>query len=374
MAAFVLRVLLIVLFPSIVLAQSLNLSVSAATQSNNRSTFLIDGNKIMITSDRLRFAGSGKTITNFVDVNVSVDESIVSVLQQSGDDGTISVYNAKGKLLTSYGTVTLGNSDPSKAIYSANNGHVLLRDNITQFSFYDTFGNIATSMSSSSQSKQGEKISEVVTSEDQSATVIYSPKIKRNGELASKVQAKRADNNFEQIFYSRDRYLKDVIISDNGDLVVLITAKSGAQDQAVIMDIYGNVLNSISVDDNLKSGAFSSDDGFITLYSSSRVMVYSLLEGDRLGSTSLDGTVFLADYFPKDNLILALTGDYTTGSGVMNDLSFEAINLEQRSIVSKGLSGSVGFTKAITPKLIRVSDDSYKLKGSSKEIRIEVGF
>ncbi|TYP95600.1 hypothetical protein LX73_0909 [Fodinibius salinus] len=375
MAAFALRVLFIVLFPSIVLAQSISLSITAATSNNNGNTFLVDGNKVTIKSDRLRFSSSGKTITDFLDVDVSADESIVSVLQQSGDDGTISVYDAKGKLLTTYSsTVTLGTSDPSKAIYSANNGHVLLRDNITRFSFYDIFGNVAASMSSSSQSKQGEKISQVVTSQDQSGTVIYNPKIKRNGKLASRAQSKRADNNFEQIFYSQDRYLKDVTISDNGDLIVLITGKSGAQDKAVIMDLYGNVLNSISVDDNLKGGSFSSDYGFITLYSSSRVMVYSLLDGDRLGSTSLDGKVFLADYFPEDDLILAFTGNYSAGSGMLDNPSFEAINLKKRSIVSKELSGSVGFTKALTPKLIRISDDSYELKNGSNEIRIETDF
>lgn len=374
MVAFALRVLLIVLFPSLLFAQSVSLSASSATQGNDASTFLLDDNEVMITSDRIRFAGSGKTITNFVDASVSADESIVSILQQSGKDGTISVYNARGKLLTSFSTVILSSDDPSKAIYPANNGHVLLRDNITNFTFYNKVGKITASMSSSSQSRDGEKISQVATNKDQSSTVIYSPKIKRGSNFGSKAYYKQAGNNFKNIFSSRDRYLKDVTISEKSDLVVLITAKSGTQDQAVIMDIYGNVLNTISVDDDLEAASLSADLNFVTLYSSTRVMVYSIPEASKIGSTSLDNTVFLADYFPEDNLILALTGNYSAGSGVMSDLSFEAINLEQRSITSEELSGSVGFSEAITPKLIRVSVGNYELKGGSKEISIETNF
>lgn len=374
MAAFALRVLLIVLFPSFLFAQSLSLSVSAGTQSNNPSTFLLDGNKVTLTSDQLRFAHSGKTISNFVDVDVSADESIISVLKQSGEDGTISLFNSRGELLTSYATIILSSDDPSQAVYTSNNGNVLLRDNITHFTFYDTFGGIAASMSSSSQSKDGEKISQVVASENQSATVIYNPQIKRDSDLGSKAQYKQGDNNFEQIFYSRDRYLKNVTISENGDLVILLTAKSGSQDQAVIMDAYGNVLNTISVDDNLKGAAVSPGYDFITLYSNSRVMVYSMLDGNRLGSTSLSSTVFVADYFPEDNLILAVTGNYSSGSGIMNNVTFEAINLQQRSITSERLSGNLGFRSAITPKLVRISDDHYQLQGGSKKVNIEANF
>jgi hypothetical protein len=259
-------------------------------------------------------------------------------------------------------------------VYPANNGGVLLRDNISNFTFYEREGRIAKSMSSSSQSKQGEQISQVAMSDDRKTVVIYTPKIKRGSHFASKAQLKMANGNFKDIFYSSDRFIKAVAVSDDGNMISVITAKGGTDDQAVIMDKYGNKLHTISADENLVNATFSSDNEYMTLYATGRVMVHSVADGNSLGATSFGSSVFLADYYPEDNLILALTGNYAEDSGVLRNVEFRAINLEQRSITSEEFSSSLGFTEMIKPKFNRSSTNSYELIGGNKRVRIEANF
>ncbi len=373
MVAHTVRVLMFVLLPLLVWGQSLNLSVSAPTSNNNPSTFLLDNGKVDISSNTIRFFESGTTI-NYDAVGISPDYSIVSILQRTGDRGKITVLNSKGSKLNAFSTVMLSDDDPSLSVYPANNGDVLLRDNISNFTFYKRGGNIATNMSSSSQSEQGEKISQVAMSDNRKTVVVYSPKIKRDSNFGSKAQLKMSDGSFKEIFFSSDRFLKEVNVSDDGNMIAAITAKSGTNDQALIMDKYGNELNTISTDEDLVNVTFSSDNEYVTLYSTGRVMVHSVLDGNSLGATSFGSSIFLADFFPEDNLILALTGSYSATSGVLSNVEFRAVNLKKRSITSEELSGSLGFSDAIKANFNRTSSNEYQLMGGSKRVQIQANF
>lgn len=355
-----------------VVAQSLNLSASSETADHNTSTFLLDEGSISINSGSLEFLSSGKTVSDFKGLGISPDFSKVSVLKWSGEKGEIQMFNSAGDLLNAYSTITLAD-ESSFGVYPFNNGNLLLRDKISNFTFYDTFGEIAKSVSSSSQSKGGQKISEVAMSPNAETLVIYNPQVKRKGELGSSAMVKQGDD-FKDIYFSSDRYLKNVTVSDDGDIIVLITAKDGTDDQVIIMDRFGNELNTITTEEDLKGASLSKDAEYITLYSGGRVMVFTTVDGESQGATSFRSSIFLADYFPEDNLILALTGSYSERSGIMNNVEFRAINLKKRAIESNKFPGAVGFHTAMTPKFVRTSADHYKLMGGSKQIEIEVNF
>ena len=246
MVAPIFRVIVLILLPSILMGQSIDFSVSSATSNNNTSTFLLDQGEVAINSNSLRFLRTGKTMQDFIAFGVSPDKTIVSILKRTQEGGEVVLFNSTGDTLMTYPTVSLAQNDPSLALYASNSGDVLLRDNITNFTFYDTYGNIKTNMSSSSQSEEGEAISEVAMSSDGKTAVIYNPKIKRDGNLGSKAEVKLADGSFENIFFSNDRYIRDLTVSDSGNLVVVITAKQGTDDQVLVMDKYGNELNTIT--------------------------------------------------------------------------------------------------------------------------------
>jgi len=372
MVATIFRFLVIFLLPSMVLGQSLNLSVADQTADNNRNTFTLGNSEISFGSQSVGFLESD-TEQNYDAVGVSPDNTIISTLTWEGQEGEVALYSTEGEKLNAFSTISLADKT-SFGLYPFDNGNTLLRDKIANFTFYDSFGEIVTSMSSTSQSTEGEAISEVARSAAGNTVVIYNPKIKRNGELGSKAQVRIGTKEFEDIFFSSDRYLKNVTISKDGSLIAVVTAKQGTDDRVLIMDKYGNELNSISAEEDLKDVRFTDDLEHVTIYSGGRVMVYNTLSGESLGATSFRSPVITADYFPEDNLILALTGNYTERSGTLNNIEFRAINLQQRSIASKQFSGILGLNNAIKLRLVRDSGNSYMLKGANKNISIRANF
>jgi len=374
MVAKTLRILFLFLFPSLVLGQSIELSVSPAISDNNPSTFTLQGDEVTITESNIRFATSGNSITSYKAVGISPDETLLSILKRESGKSKMTVYNTKGQTLMSYSGSQIGAEDPSLSIYPFNNGNLILRENITHFTFYDTLGDIFKTVSNSSGSEQGETISKVVMNPSGQTVVLYNPKIKRGSQLGSKAQVMTAAKDFSNILYSKDRYIKNITVSADGNMIIAITAKSGTEDQVQIMDKFGNNLNTITTNESLTDASLSADLEYVILYSERRVMVYSTLDGDSQGATSFRSPVFLADYFPKDNVLLALTGSYSEGSGIIRNASFRAINLEQRSITSKEFSSSLGFSKALTPRFVRTAKGTYRLEGASKQIEIETSF
>lgn len=372
MVAKMFRILVFFLLPSIALGQSLNISVTDQTADNNRSTFTLGNSEVTIESQTVRFLDSDKE-QHYDAVGISPDNTIISTLTWNGQEGEISLYSSEGEKLNVFSTISLAD-ETSFGLYSFDNGNTLLRDKIANFTFYDSFGEIVTSMSSSSQSTEGEAISEVARSATGNTIVIYNPKIKRNGDLGSKAQVRTGPKEFDDIFFSSDRYLKNVTISNDGSLIALVSARQGTDDRVLIVDNYGNELNTISLEEDLKDVRFSDDLEYTTIYSGGRVMVYNTLSGESIGATSFRTPVITADYFPEDNLILALTGSYSERSGILNDIEFRAINLQQRSIASKQFSGALGLHKAIELRLIRNSGNRYMLNGANKNISIRANF
>lgn len=373
MLATLLRTFVFLLFPAVLFGQSLSLSEAQETSGNNTSTFLLDEGQISINDQTIQFSGADKQLSYDV-LGISADRSLVAVLQWDGQkQGEVSLYNSSGDELLSFETISIAD-EASFGLYPFNNGDSILRDKVANFTFYDSFGEIITSMSNSSQSEEGEAISEVTMSGNGKTVVVYSPKIKRNGQLGSKAQVRSGEDSFENIFGSSDRYLKDVTVSKDGSLVAAITAKQGSADEVLIMDKYGNEINSISVDEDLKGAVFSDDLDYLTIYSGGRVMVRSTVDGESLGATSVRSPIKEANYFPEDNTVLVLTGNYSEQTGVLNGAEFRAINLQQRSIASKEFSAPIGFNQAIDVEIIRNSASNYALKGASKELNIRANF
>jgi hypothetical protein len=373
MVARSLQILMFILLPSFVYGQSVDLSVASPTANNTPSTFLLKNGELSFGQGGVQFLGTGNMVSSYSAMGISPDRSKVAFLKRSASSGEITLYSSRGNILNRFDLATQVPDDPSLAVFPFDNAGVLVRHNITRFNFYDTFGEISNSMSSSSQSEQGETISQVAMSATGQTVVIYNPKIKFGNNLGSKAQVMLADGSFTNIFFSKNRFLKDVTISGDGNIIVAITAREGADDEVLIMDKFGNELNTISTSENLSGASMSRHSDFLTLYSSGRVIVFSAISGEKVGATSL-GSVFLAQYFPQDNTIIALTGNYSEESGVMSEVEVQAINVEQRAIESTSFADNLGFHQAIAPRLTRVGSNKYQLTGSSKELMITTSF
>lgn len=374
MISAIFRVLVLLLIPLTVMAQNLQLSVNPATSGYGVSTFQLDDGAVSFSSATITFAGRESSVSGFDAVGISSDLSLLGFLNSGEEGGRAALVNTQGDTLIAFSTVSLSAGDPSLAFYPLNSGHVFIRDNITNFTFYDTFGELETSMSSSSQSEEGELISEVAMSRDGSTLVIYNPKIRRQGKIGSQARVNNAELDFETVYFSTDRYLKDVTVSEDGTMIIAITAVEEGDDEIIIMDRHGNRLNSLTTGEDVKGAGISDDGNFLTLFSGGRIQVFGALTGERIGSISVRQPLFRASYFPEDGIVLAISGNYSASTGDLNSIQFHAVDLNRRSIARQPLKSSLRFNEFIEPRLIRLAANRYRLTGANRHIDISASF
>src|SRR5690625_2819816 len=369
-----LQLLVILLLPSIATAQSLNIAVTQETQSNGSAAFsLADGVAVELESQKVRFMNSGNT-AHFSEIGISPDRSVVSLLDNTQGKAEVTLLNARGDTLNRYTSIALGSNDPSLSVYPTDAGHVLLRNNIMNFTFHDQTGEIGTNISSGSQTDQGETISELVMNPGQETMIIYTSKIKKVDALGSKAQLIGADKQLQRIYQRDDRYIKDLRVTNDGNLVTIVTAAEGTSDQVEVLDKYGNEINTITAEEEL-SGANASGHGkHLTLFADNRIRVYNLLNGDNMGSTSLQQPVFMANYFSDDQILLILSGHYSASSGELSNMEVKAVDLNRRDIASEPFSNGLQFHEVFTPEITRISANQYQLQGANKELNISVSF
>lgn len=370
-----LTMFLVSLFPAVIFGQSLTISPTSSTAGNGPSVFTLeDGNKIKLNENSVQFLSSGKEIPQFFAFGSGQDRSLVSSLNYTEGKAQITLFTPQGDTLNSYLSTSVNPNDPSLAVYPVSSGHLLLRDNIMNFIWHDGLGNKGTNISSGSSSQQGETISEVAMSQDRQTVVVYTPKIKRGAALGSKVELLKADEQFQRIFESDGRYIKNLSVSEDGNLITIVTAAEGTKNEVVILDKYGNKINSLTIKEPVLGATLAADGEHITIYSNNRVGVYNIISGERLGSTSLQEPVFAADYFPVDQMILLMSGDYSSVSGILNSVEVKAVDLERRAIVSERFSDPLGFNEAFSPYFERLSPNKYEFSGGNKELTIDVVF
>lgn len=359
--------------PIMAWAQSVSITPTSPTSTNEPSVFSLEkGAKIKLDGNNLLFMDSGKKISQYFAFGVSRDRSVVSLLDYSEGNAQITLFTPQGDTLNSYSSISVNPNDPSLAIYPVSSGHLLLRDNIMNFIWHDGLGNKGTNISSGSGSQQGETISEVEMSADRQTVVIYTPKIKRGSGLGSKAELLKANDDFQRIFQSEDRYIKDLSVADDGNLISLITAAEGTNDQVAILDKFGNEINTLTIEEPVVGASLAASGQYVTVYSSNRVGVYSTLNGERLGSTSLQEAIFAAEYFPEDQMIVLMSGDYSSASGILNNVQVKAVDLEKRSIASESLSDALGFHEALPTTFRRLSSNKYEFSGANKDLVIDV--
>ncbi|MFH5883552.1 hypothetical protein ACG2F4_04500 [Halalkalibaculum sp. DA3122] len=362
------------LLPVLGYSQSLNISVADQTAGNQYATFGFDQQNVTISGGGISFPVNGRQFGNVLTFGVTPGYRAVGILQNSMDGAKSLLLNTAADTLAAYSTISLNYSDPSLGIYPFDSGEVLLRNNIANFTLYNSMGAIITSGSSGSQSERGESISEVAFDPLGKTIVMYTPKIKQENGVGSQAVILSDDNATNNIFYSGDRSIKHLSIADNGQFVVLVTEEEGTDDAAVILDRYGNELNSISSEEELDGAYFAGDNEEVLLHSRRRALVYSTLQGERLGSTSFRSPLVLAQYFSEDQTIIGVTGNKVENTDIYRDLEFHAVNLDKREIARTELDGALATDPNIDLKFLREGRGQYRLMGSNKIINLRASF
>ncbi|MDZ7714595.1 MAG: hypothetical protein U5J95_00130 [Balneolaceae bacterium] len=364
---------MICFIPLIVGAQSLSVEVHDG-DNNSLSTFNLQDGSVSFSSSGMVFNNSGRELSGVDSYGFSPDLSVAGILSQKSGTQKVTILNGAGTMLTEYEVIDYSPTDPSLQIFPLNTGGALVRDNIVSFNLYDSFGNNSTTISSGGQSSGGQVISEVAMDSEGRTIIVFTPQVKNNGSRGSRAGRIDLNRKLDSIYFSRDRLIKDLQVSGDGQFVVIITEKEGTDDQVLILDKYGNQINKMESSENLKSASISADAEYITVYSEGRAAVYEMLSGKRLGSTSFGSSLILAHYFTEDEILLALSGDMSQNDKGASNLEFHAIHLGKRAVERQEFSGTVGFNPALKYYFERVAPGRYQLKGANKLLEISAQF
>ncbi|MDX1639120.1 MAG: hypothetical protein R3281_14230 [Balneolaceae bacterium] len=368
------KLLLLLLLPTISYSQSLTVSVDNRTSGNRYTTFGLHQHNVTFANNGIQFPGSGRQFGDYLSFATPAGYGHIGVIQNTARGAQTYLLSTLGDTLSSFETISVSYDDPSLALFPMRSGEVLLRNNIANFTLYEPLGTIKTSASSGSQSRGGESISEVAVDPRGITVVLYTPKIKRDGQVGSQAQLLDDNNATNSIFYSNNRYLKYAGVSDDGQFILLITAREGRDDHVMVMDRFGNELTSISTDEDLVAGYFTESSSELVIHSNRRAIVYKTLNGERVGSTSFRAPLLLARYFSADNTIVGLTASKVENTEIYRDLQFHAINLQQREIARRELGGAIGTSPNIPMKFVRVGTGRYRFLGANKIINLRATF
>jgi WD40 repeat protein len=343
--------ILIMLFSATGLqAQNLTVNVDASTASNGITDFTIGDNTLQLgTPDELQSPSS--------DLSLKAEHTLnqVRILDQSGNE-----------LLTL--DKQLDNEDGSTRIYAMNNGSFIIREVISNFDVYNSFGQLEYSIKNNTNSPGGESVSELAADPAGRTLVVYNPKIVISGRNESRASLVTAEGNRKEFFYSNDTAILDVQVSQDGNYISVI-----AEDNTVhLYDRFGNKLNEVAFNQDIIGSRFSDNGRYVCIYSTGRAGVYSVISGEREGSTSFRATVRLARYFPEDNTILAITGE--RNGNTLSGIEFHAINVSARSIARSDFEGVLGISDQIPLYFSRSGAGRYSLTGLNKKLNLRASF
>ncbi len=261
--------------------------------------------------------------------------------------------------------------DDSIHVLQFDDGRSIVRDNIANFTLYDAAGKQVMTISNSSQSPDGERVSGIKSDPGGRSVVLYNPEI-RMGEIkrsrASLINRKNQDLN---TFYEAEgRTIDDVIISENGSYILLIT-KSGTNHFVTVYDRFGNEIFDLEAEFELRGATITGDGNYLTIYSGGRAQVYNTLSSERLGSASLRGNLVFASYQPEDDTIILLGGE-ESGMNISNP-EVSAVNIGLRQIARGEANAEV--TKAgYNLSVNRTAPNQYTVIGFNKNLLLTTNF
>ncbi|MFD2533158.1 hypothetical protein [Gracilimonas halophila] len=346
---------------TLTLAQSLTVTESSVTARNGVNQYTISGHQIAIEGNDLRFAGTAasSSVNNLTAISAVLKSSSINIHAGNGDELFSTSFNIES-------------DDASAKIYAKLNGGFVVRENIANFLFYNSLGSVKQSISNSSQSTEGESISELASDPAFRTVVLYNPKVVSGGVEGSRAKVVNSDLTSTDIYYSSNRAIRTVKVSDNGQFIAIATYSPGTDNIVVITDRFGNDLAEINFDQSVEDVVISEDGGYVTIRSNGRMGVYSVRNGERNGSASFRSTLLYAEYVPEDQTVVALTG--SRSGSALTGVEVHVINVAARAIQRQSFNTSLSMTDLIPLSVSRKGTYRYSLSGLSKTLDLNASF
>lgn len=305
-------------------------------------------------------------------LQISEASTSTDKLTASLSGNSIQISEQNGSVINS-GSYKSVSDDPSFKIYPLQNGAYIVRENIANFVLYDSFGTVIRPISNSTQSQDGEKISELATDPLGKTIVLYNPEVRNGNKRGSQAKIIGLENTEQDVFYREDQEIRALRVAESGEFIAIASGKDGSENEVTIIDRYGNEIRTISFDQEIKGLSLYGSGSTLTVFSEGRVAVYNVSSGERLGSSSFRGAPLqFANYSGSDQTIIGLTGDLN--GATLSNIEVRIINVAARKIASQKFSGSVDISDLDAITLNRVGRFNYRLSGMSKDLNLKASF
>lgn len=365
---FLFTVLFFISYSPFLYSQSIEIKSNPAQSSYSDNTFSA-GEGTVIVSDNQFVLGSAQ-IANPEAWSFSSSNRRASFLQRSNGINLMS-YNAKGDLFIERTLQFFTPSDNTINTYQFDNGEIVLRDNVANFTFLNAKGETSYQVSNSSGSTDGEQESQLASNPFGSTIVLYNPVIAYGSETGSRAQIVYGEQDTDLFFNSREDEIRDVRISESGEFITLVTTGVGGN-TASVYDRFGNELFQQTSDEDLIGATLSTDATHLTIYSSGRVQVYEIPSGNRLGSASSRSSILFAGYDPEAQTIIALGGSQS--GMIIEEPEITAVSISEREIAREDVPFSISTLNIDHVALSVTGSNSYSISGLNRDLLVDVIF
>lgn len=289
----------------------------------------------------------------------------------AGESVAYQMLDEEGNTLSDTELEFFDATDRSIAVFQFSDGRAVVRDNIANFTFFDAAGSQQYSISNSSQSSDGESVSELAADPAGKTIVLYNPVISYGSTTGSRARLVIGEEDAVGFYRSDDREIKQLKVTDDGLFISVLTT-GGSGDHVNIFDRFGNELYNSELDNGRAGVTLSGMGEFLTVYGEGRVQVYNINTNQSIGSSSSQTPLLYGVYIPEDQTILAYGGNLS-GETVSN-ASIVAVHVGKRQIARSDLPGSPVLRNPDEISIQRNSSNSYRLKGLNRHLNIKTSF
>lgn len=364
---FIFTAILLFCYASTLYCQTIEIEPVPAHAGYDTGTFQAGDGTITVSGGR--FVLGTAVVQNPTSWSISESNRRAAFLQKN-KGVELRSYNEDGDVLIEKEMEFFGMSDNTMKAYQFNDGRVVLRNNVANFSFLNPSGELTYSLSNSSGSSGGERESELAADPSGGTIVVYNPVISYGSQTGSRARIVYGDQDNLVFFRSRREEIKSVRVHEGGSYITMITVSDNG-DNAFVFDRFGNELFEISTEEDLL-GATLHGNTHLTLFSSSRVQVFEIPGGERLGSASSRSSILYADFDPEAETIIVLGGNLS--SMVIENPEIMAVSLSQRELIREEVPFAVSVLNLDRIGITTSGRNEYEISGLNRHLRVHVQF
>lgn len=349
-------------------AQSITVTTVPDQDGHNLYTFPVQNGSLIYSNQQFIFADA--QIVQPEAWSLSPGKNKLAFLQK---EGTLFLrsFDYAGRILIEQSLEFFDPDDSTLDVYQLSDGRVIVRDNVANFSFFDSRGEQIFSVSNFAQSPDGERESRFSSDKYGRTIVLYNPVIAYSSSMGSRAQLMFGENQTESFFRDDSREIKSLVVSDDGAFITLI-ASDGNNDRVLIFDRFGNELFSLDADGVL-TGAVVSDCGeFVTTFSEARMQVIRVADGESIGSASARNQIIKATFFPQDEILVSING--ILNNNRISNGSVTAVHLSRRQIASENINIQLSMLHTDRLNLNWYSSNQFRTGGLNRDLIIEARF